>query len=236
MLSPALPLLPHPCLPCLPAALPAATAARWAFGIWGLIFLLEGAGVVYALLPAGYDPDGWKQRFVHSVGPGWGASWAAAAAWQLAFRLQTPGGMWLALACISAALAAMAYALAGLYRLRRQYGGAGSLLLYAVYFLPTSINAAWLSVATGVAALIAALPHYPAASAELVAASAGVAAAAAAAGLWVVLQYRDTTYGLTLVWALVAVYEKSEAPLVRHAALAGVAAMCVASLFSGEGR
>ena len=40
---------------------------RWAFSIWGAIFLLEGVGTVYQLLPHGYGPDGWKQRFVNSV-------------------------------------------------------------------------------------------------------------------------------------------------------------------------
>ena len=40
----------------------------WAFSIWGLIFALEGLGVVYAALPHGYDEDGWKERTVNAVG------------------------------------------------------------------------------------------------------------------------------------------------------------------------
>jgi hypothetical protein len=36
------------------------TPAGWAFGIWGVIFLLEGWGALYQLLPSGYDPDGFK--------------------------------------------------------------------------------------------------------------------------------------------------------------------------------
>ena len=40
-------------------------------------------------------------------------------------------------------------------RLRHQYGSAPDHLLYVAYFLPTSINAAWLSVAAAVQLLIA---------------------------------------------------------------------------------
>ena len=38
------------------------TPAGWAFGIWGLIFALEGWGVVYQLVGSGYDADGFKVR------------------------------------------------------------------------------------------------------------------------------------------------------------------------------
>lgn len=36
------------------------TPAGWAFGIWGLIFALEGWGCVYQLSSSGYDADGFK--------------------------------------------------------------------------------------------------------------------------------------------------------------------------------
>lgn len=36
------------------------TPAGWAFGIWGLIFALEGWGCAYQLLASGYDADGFK--------------------------------------------------------------------------------------------------------------------------------------------------------------------------------
>lgn len=40
---------------------------RWAFSIWGIIFALEGVGVIYQLLPKGYGQEG-KKRIVNSVG------------------------------------------------------------------------------------------------------------------------------------------------------------------------
>ena len=41
---------------------------RWAFSIWGLIFALEGLGVMYAALPHGYNEGGWKERTVNAIG------------------------------------------------------------------------------------------------------------------------------------------------------------------------
>jgi hypothetical protein len=40
----------------------------WAFSIWGAIFGLQGFGVVYQLLPFGYDHEGTKQRIVNTIG------------------------------------------------------------------------------------------------------------------------------------------------------------------------
>ena len=53
---------------------------RWAFSIWGVIFVLEGVGTVYQLMPHGYTPDGWKQRIVNSVGA-WGGGGAMLLQW-----------------------------------------------------------------------------------------------------------------------------------------------------------
>ena len=41
---------------------------RWAFSIWGIVFLLQGVGVVYQWLPQGYGNDGWKARMINTIG------------------------------------------------------------------------------------------------------------------------------------------------------------------------
>lgn len=41
---------------------------RYAFAIWGLIFALQGAGVVYQVLPSGYRAGGWKTNVVNRIG------------------------------------------------------------------------------------------------------------------------------------------------------------------------
>lgn len=51
-------------------------ACRWAFSIWGVIFALQGAGVIYAALPRGYTDDGWKAAAVNAIGKRW-CIWAS---------------------------------------------------------------------------------------------------------------------------------------------------------------
>ena len=46
---------------------PCVAARRWAFSIWGFIFLLQGLGTIYQL--SGYhQADGWKARIVNAIG------------------------------------------------------------------------------------------------------------------------------------------------------------------------
>lgn len=141
--------------------------------------------------------------------------------------------MWLALVLISGSLGGMCTALVELYRLKAQYGPAPGLLLYGAYFLPTSINAAWLSVAAAVQLLVALLGGGAAAAPgglELPALAA--AAAVTFTGVAVAVRQRDTAYGLTLVWALVAVYEATPSPRLRAASLVGIIALLAACLAS----
>lgn len=204
------------------------TPAGWAFSIWGLIFLLEGAGTLHQAL-ADYDSDGTKARFTNAVGPWWVGSWLAACAWQLAFVQQTPGGMWLALLFILLSLAFMAVALRNLLVLRAEHGPAPTLLLYAAYFLPTSINTAWLSVASAVQVLICMLGQE---HAQLDAPAVLLASAVVAGGAFVCLRYLDTAFGLTLIWALVAVFEQSASTAVQRTAIAGIVVTGLCTLVS----
>ena len=42
-------------------------ACRWAFSIWGFVFLLQGLGTIYQLY--GYHhANGWKARIVNAIG------------------------------------------------------------------------------------------------------------------------------------------------------------------------
>lgn len=55
--------------------------SRWAFSIWGLIFALQGAGVVYQATSTGYQMT-WKRSAVETIGEQAGLQ-------TLAFRLST---------------------------------------------------------------------------------------------------------------------------------------------------
>ena len=64
-------------------------------------------------------------------------------------------------------------------RVKRSNGAVPSSLLYVVFFLPTSINAAWLSVASGLGVLIVPLSYGHTAHLQAVAAVIAVVAIAA---------------------------------------------------------
>ncbi|KAL6778630.1 hypothetical protein ACKKBF_B15515 [Auxenochlorella protothecoides x Auxenochlorella symbiontica] len=203
------------------------TPARWTQDIWFVIFGLQAVGMVYQLLPSGYDPDGDKQRCVHATSFLWALGAMCTLGWLAALAQGTPGGTWLGLACILAALFITLRSLLHLYRLRRQFGRTSSRLLYLAYFLPTSMLAAWLTLAaatTAVAALIVSVDP-----ADLDLASLAFLAGVMLLGAAVTLRQRDTVFGLTLVWGLVGTYEgtSDESAMLQWASLAAVALMVV---------
>lgn len=208
------------------------TPAGWAFSIWGAIFCLQGAGTIYALFPHGYGGDGAKQRIVNSIGFGWQIGWYLESAWQVFFLMQTPGGMWICLVLLCGALAGFGWTLSRLYRLKEQQGPLSSGLLYLLFFLPTSMNTAWLSVATGLGALV--VPASYGLQQHLDAFAVALAIVVTCAGVLIVHRYRDSAYGLTLVWSFVAVYGKQRAGsgAVRITALVCVAVSFMASLLT----
>lgn len=59
------------------------TPAGWAFSIWGIIFLLQGLGVVYQFLPYGYSGDGEKARIINTIGEGLAAAYMFKLYWIL---------------------------------------------------------------------------------------------------------------------------------------------------------
>jgi hypothetical protein len=196
------------------------TPAGWAFSIWGLIFLLQGAGVVYQVLDHGYDSTGTKTRIVEAIGYWWVAGWLAECAWQYFFQWQTRPGMWICMFCLLAGFSSFLVALSNLYRLKEEESPV-SPLLYGVYYLPTSINTAWLSVASCIGiAIVTSIYHLPAPKLGVII----LAAAGTALSVFCTINQRDTAYGVVLVWALVAVYANQERWPV------GVAALCFAAV------
>lgn len=205
------------------------TPAGWAFSIWGLIFLLEGWGAVYQFIDLDYDADGFKARFVNATNLNWIVAWAACCVWQLAFVQQTPGGMWLALAAILTAFLAMGRALVQLYSVKERFGPAPSLPLYCAFFLGTTINTAWLSVAASVQLLISLRLSF---GPHLEAAAVLAAAVFTCLGAFALIREHDTAYGLTLVWALVAVFEHTDSTDTKRTALAAIIVLAILSVAS----
>lgn len=104
---------------------------------------------------AGYDPDGDKQRSVNTVGPRWVGTALCLLAWLAAGSASTPATAWLALVAVLVAATLQLQALNRLYGLRAKFGRAPK-SLYLLYFLPTSMLTAWLTLViscTGLAAM-----------------------------------------------------------------------------------
>ncbi|BDA45844.1 hypothetical protein COCOBI_07-6310 [Coccomyxa sp. Obi] len=207
------------------------TPAGWAFSIWGIIFALQGLGTVYQAMPQGYTPDGWKQRIVNSVGYGWQIGWFFEVAWQIAFTIDAPASPWICMFLLIGAFLGFAITLLSLFRLKDTCGSLSSVLLYFAFFLPTTLNTAWLSVAAGVGILI--VPEsYNWDERHVEAFAVVLICLVTALGAIVMQMERDTAYGLTLVWALVAVYGAQSSRAVRITALVCIAVNTLLSTFS----
>lgn len=206
------------------------TPAPWAFSIWAVIFILQAVGVVYQWLPQGYNSDGWKALMVNTIGYSWVVGWCCEMAWQLFFQLQSPVGMWICLAFILAALVSFGQALLRLYGLKHQHGSLPDFTLFIAFWLPTSINTAWLSVASSVAALVVPSAYHVHAGTAALAVS--LAVFVSALGLTALLREKDVAYGMVLVWSFAAVYGEQNDAMVRWAALIAVVALCAAMLAS----
>ncbi|GIL62699.1 hypothetical protein Vafri_16875 [Volvox africanus] len=209
------------------------TPAGWAFAIWGLIFALEGLGVVYQIMNNGYQEGGWKASLVMKIGYGWQVGWLFQDLWQFAFVRESVPGMWLAAFALLGALAAFQltlHRLSGTTKELRARGYAGMpVLAYVFYKLPTAVNAAWLSVAAALGILIVPV-SYGVSREQLVAPAALLAVAVTAGGLWRLLRHRDAAYGFTLIWALSAVASNSSGNVPKVVKIVGIVCLVILAL------
>ncbi|GLC47369.1 hypothetical protein PLESTB_000166000 [Pleodorina starrii] len=209
------------------------TPSGWAFAIWGLIFALEGLGVIYQIINSGYREGGWKANVVIRIGYGWQLGWLFQDLWQFVFVRENVVGMWLAAAALIAALAAFQFTLHRLngttHELRARGYAAMPAAAYAFYKLPTAVNAAWLSVATALGILIVPV-SYGVSQAALVAPAAVLTVAVTAGGVWRLLRYRDAAYGLTLIWALSAVASNGSGNVPQAVKVVGIICLVVLAL------
>jgi hypothetical protein len=216
------------------------TPAGWAFSIWGVIFALQGAGAIYAALPMGYNSPA-KRAAVNTIGFGWQLTWLFECLWLVLFPRQTFMAFIVCAVLLFAGLISIATTCARVYRLNSAMAAvratapaarespSNKAVLYALYFLPTSINTAWLSVASCLGmTVLAASQSTGVATQNVLAAS--LAALVSAIGVYILLQHGDLAYAATLIWALSAVLDAQRVELVRMLA---IVAIVVLGLVSG---
>eukprot|EP00899_Mesostigma_viride_P016589 jgi/Mesvir1/24931/Mv16909-RA.1 len=204
------------------------TPAGYAFSIWGLIFLLQAIFVIYQALPVGYGEHlGIKEREVAAVGYFLQATWYMECLWQMAFVRENVS---LAFLLILAAVVFAHWALIRLYKLAHELaslpdsawsmgGGAPeptNLLESAALALrrwgslsitiSTSVNAAWLLVATVVSLLIIPVAHSMHPPVWVAVILTLFVAIVALSLLSPAVQ--DIGYGATVLWALHAIDSK----------------------------
>jgi benzodiazapine receptor len=183
------------------------TPSGWAFSVWGLIFFLQAIGVVWAAIPFGYGRDGGlKERVVTALALPWPLGWLFQCLWQFSFLARSKVGMWFGLLFLIGAFASMAWAALRLKTrftpVPRSWHGA---LTHWAFWVPTSVNAAWLSAATIVGAVVVGVAHGAGVTPLRwvgIALVALVTALAAAVAGW----KPDIAWPATLVWALAGVF------------------------------
>jgi hypothetical protein len=201
--------------------------AGYAFIVWSLIYLGTMAYAVYQALPGQGEVALFRR-----IGWATASSFLAVVAWLVAARL---GWIWLTVACIVWMLASLSVAFRELVRSADRLTFARRLLVV----FPFSVFFGWVSVAT-FANTAAALKAAGLLDVGLSEEAWTVLMIAAAGAIGSVVTYRsggNVGYGLTLVWALVAILVADQgrgAPTLVTPAAAGMAGAVCAALVTGR--
>lgn len=163
--------------------------------------------MVWAAIPYGYGRDGGlKDRVVTALALPWPLAWLFQCLWQFSFLARTKAGMWFGLLFLISAFACMAWAALRLKNrftaVPRSWHGA---LTHWAFWVPTSVNAAWLSAATIVGALVVGVAH-GAGVTPLRWIGIALVALITVLGVAVAGLKQDVAWPATLVWALAGVF------------------------------
>jgi hypothetical protein len=187
--------------------------ANWAFGIWGLIYVLLGAFVVYGLLPWGRRNDRLQR-----ISPLFTLTCAANIVWLFLWH-------WELLPLSMVAMVVLLLALLGIYQLLRSGGREPSRAERLLLRLPFSVYLGWISVATIANAAVtldrAGWDGWGLSPVTWAIIMVGVGALLAAA---VGIGRADAAYAAVFAWAYFALaLRQSGAPSLAAAAAAGAA-------------
>mmetsp|Transcript_70392 Transcript_70392/g.146629 ORF Transcript_70392/g.146629 Transcript_70392/m.146629 type:complete len:339 (+) Transcript_70392:74-1090(+) len=207
------------------------TPAGWAFSIWGVIFLLQGAGVVSAVLSPQANAIG-----INALAPAWLLTWFFEVAWQLVFvnapTSKDPSRSEQLRIFVPAAILLVCGWQSALFGCARLYKAkvAGKWLE-----LGMAINAGWLSAASSIGLALCWDSATGGISQAPVAVPLILAAGIVGEGLMALRIWGASTLGLGYVgavtWALLAVNKgPSPAPVVKKAALFGVGTLALGVL------
>ncbi|GHP04320.1 hypothetical protein PPROV_000307400 [Pycnococcus provasolii] len=209
------------------------TPAGYAFSIWGLIFFLQGVGAIYTFLNVGYNRESHEKEHAVKAACWVQAVWLSQDLWQIAFSKES---FHISFFLIASACAFGVYSVVRLHAARDAVG-AFSALTSAGISIPTSINSSWLLAATCVQLLIT-LKSDGMSEGKLSTVAVALVVMAALVAVGAVLVLSDLAWGLTAVWALVAIAlnNKDEQPAVFTACVVAVSTIVVSVAFSAVRR
>jgi hypothetical protein len=102
---------------------------------------------------------------------------------------------------------------------------------YLAFVVPTSINTAWLSMASSLQILILA-EMYGTPSRDLEIAAVCLAVSVVLVALYILARKRDAPFGLTLLWALVAIAGRHPSKLIRYVCYVSIAVLGLFTMFA----
>lgn len=170
-------------------------------------------------------------HFIAAAAIGWPLAWLFETAWLLVFPRQTTLTFYLSAVLLFCGLGAIGWTAGRTHALAKAPASVRpNQFVWLLFVLPTSMNAAWMSVASCLGLDVLAVSQGLPKENEL-ALAATLAVIVAAIGAAIILHYKDVAWGLVLVWAFVAVL-KAHPHLVVIRTLS-VIAIGVALLCSG---
>ena len=173
------------------------TPAPWTFSIWGVIFLHQGGGVVYAFLGPGGETG--TATALGRVSVWWMCAWAASSLWQGLFLIQTPAGMIVsAIALIG--IATFANVASAIAKTTSRHSRQQVVFIA----LPSSMYAGWTTLASAVGVLVVGSSLH-ASHSVMLGLSFGALAVVMAVVLYQIFGNKDELFAVPIVWGLIGV-------------------------------
>jgi hypothetical protein len=199
----------------------------WAFSIWGIIFLLQGAGAVYQAIGINYGSKSHEKELA-VLAAGWiQGVWLLQCLWQVGFSKERFG------VCLGLICAASLFAMYTGLQLQEARVNAGGLSTLSTWTLsvPTSINGAWLIAATSVQFSIA-FKSFGMTEAHLEVLGGALLSAASVGALYMLCKYGDLAWGAASVRALTAIATNGAPKGIFFVAVIGAGLVLLSTLLT----
>jgi len=213
------------------------TPAGWAFSIWGIIFLFQGCGVLYAVTNADEGGSNAKQTgsekavAIRKIAWRWMVTWTLCCLWQVCFAQESEAGMVVA-SCLLVFASSFMNAASILSKVNAQK----TWKQYISLSLPSSIFAGWLTVATCIQ-IVVVFVAFEVGEKAIFGVSIFLLFVFFTISMLQVLYVRDYFWSLPSVWALIGVLtgqhqDSHNDNLIKHLCLIGAIIVSLSGLYT----